>query len=301
VYRAWWWSVAPAAWKSPGVQLVDTPTFPEAYKPYALAHREAFNRLQAVDDLDWTFFSPAAEIGPGEERGQYRVQPKAFLADASGHSRISYADYGAAFVAELEAHAYRSRSSPQRIDPGTSHVEPSPRSALRELAAGHWPGSTQEFPCVPLPCCFPSPWPPPSPVRRCWPHRPRGAGGDEIPAAPADLPSRPAGDVLGVLGADRRPPRRDLVNAQFGASDARKLVELIRASGKQLTTIYISHGDPDYYFGLATLQDAFPQARIVATAQTVAHIQQTQAGKLAYWGPKMGADVRPHRGAAGAG
>ncbi|HDS1581830.1 TPA: MBL fold metallo-hydrolase [Stenotrophomonas maltophilia] len=82
-----------------------------------------------------------------------------------------------------------------------------------------------------------------------------------------------------------------LVDAQFGASDARKLVELVRASGKQLTTIYISHGDPDYYFGLATLQDAFPQARIVATAQTVAHIQQTQAGKLAYWGPKMGADV----------
>ena len=36
-----------------------------------------------------------------------------------------------------------------------------------------------------------------------------------------------------------------LVDAQFGASDARRLVELIRASGKQLTTIYISHGDPD--------------------------------------------------------
>jgi len=82
-----------------------------------------------------------------------------------------------------------------------------------------------------------------------------------------------------------------LVDAQFAASDARALAEKIRASGKQLTTIYISHGDPDYYFGLATLQDAFPQARIVATAQTVAHIEQTQAGKLAYWGPKMGADV----------
>ena len=82
-----------------------------------------------------------------------------------------------------------------------------------------------------------------------------------------------------------------LVDAQFAASDARALAEKIRASGKQLTTIYISHGDPDYYFGLATLQDAFPQARIVATAQTVAHIQQTQAAKLAYWGPKMGADV----------
>ncbi len=111
---------------APGVQLVDTPTFPEAYKPYALAHREAFNRLQVVDDLDWTFFSPA-EIGPGEERGHYRVQPRAFLADASGHSRISYADYGAAFVAELEAHSTRSRSSRQRID-----------HAVRRA----WPGAT---------------------------------------------------------------------------------------------------------------------------------------------------------------
>ncbi|WP_422505306.1 MBL fold metallo-hydrolase [Stenotrophomonas sp. GZD-301] len=81
-----------------------------------------------------------------------------------------------------------------------------------------------------------------------------------------------------------------LVDAQFAASDAAQLVQRIRDSGKHLTTIYISHGDPDYYFGLATVQDAYPDARIVATAQTVAHIQATQAGKLAYWGPKMGAD-----------
>ena len=92
-----------------------------------------------------------------------------------------------------------------------------------------------------------------------------------------------------------------LVDAQFGASDARKLVERIRASGKQLTTIYISHGDPDYYFGLATVQDAFPQARIVATAQTVAHIRQTQAGKLAYWGPKWEPMRRRASSCAGAG
>jgi glyoxylase-like metal-dependent hydrolase (beta-lactamase superfamily II) len=81
-----------------------------------------------------------------------------------------------------------------------------------------------------------------------------------------------------------------LIDAQFAASDAAQLVQRIRDSGKHLTTIYISHGDPDYYFGLATLQDAFPDARIVATAQTVAHITATQAGKLAYWGPQMGAD-----------
>ena len=82
-----------------------------------------------------------------------------------------------------------------------------------------------------------------------------------------------------------------LVDAQFGASQAAKVVDKIRASGKKLTTIYISHSDPDYYFGLETIKAAFPDAKIVATRQTVAHIQETAAGKLAFWGPKLGADA----------
>lgn len=80
-----------------------------------------------------------------------------------------------------------------------------------------------------------------------------------------------------------------LVDAQFSTVDAAKLVDLIKASGKRLTTIYISHGDPDFYFGLETLKAAFPDAKIVATPQTVAHIQQTHAGKLAYWSKPLGA------------
>ncbi|MGG6462086.1 MBL fold metallo-hydrolase [Solilutibacter silvestris] len=80
-----------------------------------------------------------------------------------------------------------------------------------------------------------------------------------------------------------------LVDAQFSTADAAKLVDMIKASSKYLTTIYISHGDPDYYFGLETLKAAFPDARIVATPQTVAHIEQTRAGKLAYWSKPLGA------------
>jgi glyoxylase-like metal-dependent hydrolase (beta-lactamase superfamily II) len=82
-----------------------------------------------------------------------------------------------------------------------------------------------------------------------------------------------------------------LVDAQFGKSQAAQVVEKIRASGKQLTTIYISHGDPDYYFGLDTLTAAFPKARVLASQSTVDHIKQTVDAKLAFWGPKMGADV----------
>ena len=82
-----------------------------------------------------------------------------------------------------------------------------------------------------------------------------------------------------------------LVDAQFGKAQAQQVVDKIRASGKNLTTIYISHGDPDYYFGLETLTQAFPDAKVVASAPTVAHINETKDAKLAFWGPKMGADV----------
>lgn len=82
-----------------------------------------------------------------------------------------------------------------------------------------------------------------------------------------------------------------LVDAQFSRADAAKLVEMIKASGKKLTTIYISHGDPDYYFGLETLHAAFPDAQILATPQTIAHIQASKDEKLKIWGPQLGANA----------
>jgi len=81
-----------------------------------------------------------------------------------------------------------------------------------------------------------------------------------------------------------------LVDAQFGKGQAEQVLKKLRDSGKQLTTIYISHGDPDYYFGLDTLTRAYPKAKVLASQATVAHIKQTMAAKFAYWGPQMGAD-----------
>ena len=76
-----------------------------------------------------------------------------------------------------------------------------------------------------------------------------------------------------------------LVDAQFSTADAKALVEQIKATGKTLKTVYISHSDPDYYFGLETIRAAFPAAKIVATPQTVAAIKASKDGKLAFWGP----------------
>lgn len=87
---------------APGVQLVDTPSFPEMYKAYALAHRDALAVLQAATDLEWTFFAPAAMIGPGEKTGKFRIGAKQLISDPEGHSAISYGDYAEAFVSEIE-------------------------------------------------------------------------------------------------------------------------------------------------------------------------------------------------------
>ncbi|KFZ38778.1 beta-lactamase [Shewanella mangrovi] len=76
-----------------------------------------------------------------------------------------------------------------------------------------------------------------------------------------------------------------LVDAQFSIKDGEKLVELIKQSGKQLTTILITCGDPDFYFGLQPIVAAFPHAKVIATQKVVDHINATKAAKIAYWGP----------------
>lgn len=78
-----------------------------------------------------------------------------------------------------------------------------------------------------------------------------------------------------------------LFDAQFSVKDGEKLVEMIQKSGKKLTRIVITSGDPDFYFGLEPLVKAFPDAKVVATAEVVKHINATKEAKLAYWGPQM--------------
>ncbi|CAI0699632.1 MBL fold metallo-hydrolase [Serratia ficaria] len=76
-----------------------------------------------------------------------------------------------------------------------------------------------------------------------------------------------------------------LIDAQFQRNDAEELVKKIRATGKKLTTVYISHSDPDFYFGLDVIKAAFPDAKIIASPGTIKDINATKDGKVAYWGP----------------
>ncbi|WP_434721572.1 MBL fold metallo-hydrolase [Mesorhizobium sp. RIZ17] len=78
-----------------------------------------------------------------------------------------------------------------------------------------------------------------------------------------------------------------LIDGGFTYPDGRGLVEAVKASGKKLTTIYVSQSDPDYYFSLKPVREAFPEAKVIAASETVAAIKASVEKKLAVWGPQL--------------
>jgi glyoxylase-like metal-dependent hydrolase (beta-lactamase superfamily II) len=74
-----------------------------------------------------------------------------------------------------------------------------------------------------------------------------------------------------------------LVDAGFTRADGHRLVAAILDAGTTPTTVFVSHGDPDFYFGAEVVADAFPGATFVATPHTIEHIRHSYEGKLKAW------------------
>jgi len=88
---------------APGKALADTPDFPEIYREEAREGREALDIWRKdAKGLDWTYLSPAAEIAPGNRTGKYRTTDDKLLVDDKGRSFITFEDYAAAVLDELE-------------------------------------------------------------------------------------------------------------------------------------------------------------------------------------------------------
>jgi glyoxylase-like metal-dependent hydrolase (beta-lactamase superfamily II) len=85
-----------------------------------------------------------------------------------------------------------------------------------------------------------------------------------------------------------------LVDALMGVREATALADWIVLHDRRLTTIYITHGHGDHYFGLSVVLDRFPDARAVATAGTVEQMRTSPLQQLnAYraWFPGQIADT----------
>ncbi len=78
-----------------------------------------------------------------------------------------------------------------------------------------------------------------------------------------------------------------LVDTFITVEQAEILADWVAASGKNLTTIYVTHGHGDHFFGIGALLDRFPNARAVATPDVVKLMrQQASPDVLAnFWNP----------------
>ncbi len=81
-----------------------------------------------------------------------------------------------------------------------------------------------------------------------------------------------------------------VVDAAFTRADGHRIVAEVLDSGKRLTTVVVTAGDPDFYFGAEVIADAFPEAVFLAPADVIEHIQHSYEGKLKAWahlGPNL--------------
>lgn len=79
-----------------------------------------------------------------------------------------------------------------------------------------------------------------------------------------------------------------LIDAQFTLDEAETVAQKIKASEKKLTAIYVSHNDPDFYFGLEVFKKHFPEVTAYAVPAVVEQIMKTAQKKLDVWGGRLG-------------
>src|SRR5258707_8587338 len=119
-----------------------------------------------------------------------------------------------------------------------------------------------------------------------------------IPAITSDLPpgenQRPWPPISSTLISGERDAV--LVDAPITVEQARALADWIAASGKNLTTIYATHGHGDHFFGASTVLERFPNARFVARPEVIKIMrQQASPESLAtFWNPRFPNQISSH-------
>ena len=110
-----------------------------------------------------------------------------------------------------------------------------------------------------------------------------------IPAVTRDLAPGTKQLMWSPISSTLISGKRDavLVDTFITVEQADILVKWVAASGKNLTTIYVTHGHGDHFFGIGALLDRFPNARAVATPDVVKLMRQQASPDVltSFWNP----------------
>ncbi len=87
-----------------------------------------------------------------------------------------------------------------------------------------------------------------------------------------------------------------LVDAFLTVEQASAVVEWVAASGKNLTTIYITHGHGDHFFGIGALLRRFPNAKAVATPNVLKVMRQQMSPEFvaSFWNARYPGQIPEH-------
>jgi glyoxylase-like metal-dependent hydrolase (beta-lactamase superfamily II) len=80
-----------------------------------------------------------------------------------------------------------------------------------------------------------------------------------------------------------------LVDTPITVEQSRALADWVVASGKNLTTIYATHGHGDHFFGASTILERFPGARVVARPEVIEVMRQQASPESleTFWNPRF--------------
>ncbi len=86
-----------------------------------------------------------------------------------------------------------------------------------------------------------------------------------------------------------------LVDGLMTLAEGNELLAWIRQSGKRLTTVYVTHGHADHFFGLEPVLAGFPDAQLVTLADVVpAAADQLDAKLMAVWNSYFPGQISEH-------
>lgn len=112
---------------------------------------------------------------------------------------------------------------------------------------------------------------------------------DDIPPGQSERTSPPMSATL-ISGA------RDavLIDPLMTIAQANALADWVAGTGKNLTTVYVTHGHGDHWFGLGVIRERFPRVRALATPAVVEDMRQQGSAEAfaAFWTPTLPGQIQ---------
>src|ERR1700684_468489 len=112
-----------------------------------------------------------------------------------------------------------------------------------------------------------------------------------IAIAGKDVPPGQSRSTWSPISATLISGRHDavLVDPLMTVEQGMAVADWVSTTGKNLTTVYVTHGHGDHWFGLSAVRERFPRVRAVATPAVIERMRKWSAPEAlrTFWQPRF--------------